>query len=327
MDMNKKVRLGLVLPLVAVTVIWLAIVAASYIDLQLYVKYPAYQNVEVKVSTYVVLVGLAIGSVLVLWGFRLADAAHVASSSPMVRAVYRFGGLMVVLSLAGDALFALVTFISSFSSGSNEATLTGRIFGVYLPIILDAALVVFVLLQATMYRKSQGEDSAAGVSETRKALAFGYALPVLGAALSVIIGLSVYDAQRTQLQQWTWFVIFAILGASVVLGTRFAAKAKLAVPVVPAARVAGAAGAVRLNYVLSVLFAGVVGIMSFSFGTSAINNLGAHTECVDGNCHEVAGVLDFKWWSEQMIPAFALLVLVQVAVYLAITLRNKEVTA
>jgi len=330
--MNKNVRLGLVLPLVAVTVAWLAMMVATYVQTHLN-DFAAYPSVpaEVKASTYIVLVGLALASGLVLWGFRKADAEHWTSSSNLVRSVYRFGGLMVVLALVGDALFAIVTFLTSLATSSyppRSASLEGRIFGTYVPIILDAALVVFVLLQATMYRKSQGEEAAsAGVSDTKKALAFGYALPVLGAALAIIIGLSVYDFQRNQVQSWTWVVIFLILGASVVLGTRFAAKAKQAVPVVAPPKVVGAAGAVRLNYVLSVVFAGVVGVMSFTFGLSAVTSLSGYTECVDGNCSTVNAGADFKWWSEQMIPALVLLLLVQAAVYFSITLRNKEVTA
>ena len=311
-----------------VMVAWLSMMIATYLDLSVNNSYGVLPLVEIKPSTYTVLVGFAIGSGLVLWGFKKADAIHSSSTSPLVQAVYRFGGLMVVLALVADAIFAFATFLGSLETGSLATpTLTGRLFGVYLPILLDAALVVFVLLQATLYRKSQNVEAGVEVSAAQKALALGYALPVLGAALAIVIGLVFYDIQRSNIQNWTWVVIQLIIGTSVVLGTRFSAKARASKPVVRAPRVVGAVGAVRLNYVLSVVFAGVVAAMSFGFGTAAVSSLRNYGSCVDGPCTPTVDAVTLGWWFDQMIPAFLLLVLVEVSVYLSITLRNKEVVA
>jgi hypothetical protein len=82
---------------------------------------------------------------------------------------------------------------------------------------------------------------------------------------------------------------------------------------------------VTLNYVLSVVFAGVVSIMSFTFGVGAVNGLMNYPECPSGECANPTVLpMTSDWWINQMIPAFLLLVLVQVATYLAITSRNKE---
>lgn len=334
--MKKNVRMGLVLPLVGVTVAWLALVFASYLDLgvNFYNGFGYANYVEVKASTYVVLAGLAIASGLALWGFKAIDSLHVSSDEPLVRATYRFGGLMIVLALVFDAIFALTTFLSSFDMGmaGGATTLVGRLLGVYLPILLDAGLVVFVLLQATLWRKSSAVEgsSTPGMSATQKALAIGYALPIIGTALAIIIGLVVYDIQKTSLQNWTWVVIQLIIGSSIVLGTRFAAKAKASKPVVRAPRVVGAAGAVTLNYVLSLVFAGAVSIMSFAFATAAVSSLG-NTRCIpEDSCERNVFErlpMTADWWLNQMIPSFLLLVSVQVAVYLVITMRNKEVSA
>ena len=326
--MNKSVRLGLLLPLVALTLAWIATITAAFIDL----PYSAGKSApSVRVSTYVVLGGLVVASLLVLWSFKLIDAEHHKSEAvPVVRATYRFSGLMIVIALAFDVIFAFVTFISSFNqSGVFQGavpTILDRFLGVYLPIIVVAGLIVFVLLQALLFRKSSpGADSSTpGMSATQKALAIGYALPIIGTALAIIVGLAVYDAQRTSLQGWTWVLILALVGSSIVLGTRFSAKAKSAKPVIRAPRVVGAAGAVTLNFVLSVVFAGVVSIMSFSFGQSAVSALISYPQCLDGNCSEPSLLpLNGDWWMNQMIPAFLLLVSVQVAVYLVITMRNK----
>ncbi len=327
--MNKNVRLGLVLPLVGVTVAWLSMMVATFLDLGInYGGY--YDRPEVRVSTYVVLGGFALASGLVLWGFRLVDAEHVSRGDvPLVRAAYRFGGLMVVLALVADVIFAFATFLSSFDMGMRgNATLEGRMLGVYLPILLDAVLVVLVLLASTIWRKSSPvENAGSGMSATQKALALGYAVPVIGAAIAIIIGLAVYDFQRQSIQNWTWVVIQTILGVAIVLGTRFAAKARMATPVVRAPKVAGAAGAVRLNYVLSLVFAGVVSVMAFALGAGAVNGL-ANPQCDDmGNCSPGTILFTDHWWTEQMIPSFLLLVIAQVATYVVIVSRNKEVAA
>lgn len=328
--MNKNVRLGLVLPLVAVTIAWLSMMAATFMDLE--IQFGGYNDrPEVRMSTYVVLGGFALASLLVLIGFRLADAEHVSRGDvPLVRAVYRFGGLTVVLALVADTIFAFATFMTSLDLGMrSNTTLGGRFFGVYLPILLDAVLVVLVMLAATIWRKSSAVEGGSdkGMSATQKALALGYAVPVLGAAFAIILGIVVYDLQRQSIQNWTWVVIQAILGVSIVLGTRFAAKARLAKPVVSAPKVAGAAGAVRLNYVLSLVFAGVVSFMSFGFGSSAISSL-ANPTCDDmGNCVFGEPRLTDTWWTEQMVPAFLLLVIAQVATYVIIVSRNKEESA
>ena len=329
--MNRNVRLGLVLPLVALTVAWLATIAAAFIDVQYSL---GNQAPNVRVSTYVVLAGLAAASLLVLWGFKLIDAEHHKNGLvPVVRATYRFAGLMIVLALAFDVIFAFTTFIGSFNQGSTplggygaSVPILDRFLGVYLPIILVAGLIVFVLLQATLFRKSSAVEGSEtkGMSETQKALAIGYALPIIGTAFAVILGIAVYDAQRTSLQGWTWVLILLLVGASIVLGTRSAAKARLAKPVVREPRAMGAVGAVTLNYVLSLVFGGVVSIMSFTFAQAAVSGLVNYPPCIDEVCKDpsiLAATPD--WWINQMIPAFLLLVLVEVATYLVITSRNK----
>lgn len=326
--MNKRIRINIVLPLIGVLVAWIAMVTASFLDLSF--DYPT--TPEVKGSTYTVLVGLAIGSLLCLWAFKRADAAHAAGETPLVRAEYRYAGLLIIISMVFVAIFALATFMNSFTVYSDApATPGGRFLGTYLPIILAAGLEVFLLLQSTLYRKSSAvaESEGKGMSETQKALAIGYALPILGTALAIIIGLIVYDLQGRKLENWSWVVIQAIIGTSIVLGTRSAAKARSAKPVVRAPRVVGAAGAVTLNYVLSLVFAGVVSFMSFGFATDAVAQLRNYPDCtMDGKpCDTNPIVMDTDWWFSKMVPAFLLLVLVEVAVYLVITSRNKEVTS
>jgi MFS family permease len=206
----------------------------------------------------------------------------------------------------------------------------GRILGVYLPIVLAAAAVVFVLLQSTIYRKTapiEGSEDK-GLSETQKALAIGYAVPIIGTAAAIIMGLIVYDSQGQKLPSWSWVAIQLVIGTSIYLGTRAAAKARSAKPVVRAPRVTGAAGAVTLNYVLSLIFAGTVSIMSFTFANDAVSKLVIFSNCADGDaCKPTVAAAQPQWWVNEMLPAVLLLLLVEAAVYFVITARNKEVTA
>ena len=325
--MEKKLRLSLVLPLLGVTVAWIALVVSSFLETQRN-AYGLYQYQMVKPSTYIVLVGLGVGALLCLWAFRHADARHVSDTSALARAEYRFSGLMIVLSLASLVVFAFVTFIGSLTSSFSAVgpTVTDRIFGTYIPIVLAAAVVVFVLLQAMLYRKTAPVDGAEskGMSATQNALAIGYAVPIFGTAFAIILGLVVFDANGQKLESWTWVVIMLIIGVSIYFGTRFAAKAKAAKPVKKPVRVVGAAGAMTLNYVLSVVFAGVVGIMSFGFGTGAVAKLASNTVCDDmGNCTDKVLAMDATWWLNDMGPSIALLLVVEVATYLVIVARNK----
>ena len=328
-------RINIVLPLIGVAVACVALVVSTYLDLTVNRYYENMPLVEVRASTYVTLGGLVVGSLLAMWAFKRADAAHAADGSAgIVRAEYRFTGLMIILGMVFLAFFAIATFMSSFSTSfpsGGTPTVLGRILGVYLPIVLAAGAVVFVLLQSTIYRKTAPIEGAEdkGLSATQKALAIGYALPIIGTALAVIVGLTVYDAQRTSLQGWTWVLILALVGVSIVLGTRFAAQARSAKPVVRAPRVVGAAGAVTLNYVLSLVFAGAVSVMSFSFAIDAVTQLKSNNYCGETreSCVWTYAPMNTEWWFSKMVPAFLLLVLVEVAVYLVITSRNKPVAA
>jgi hypothetical protein len=332
--MEKKIRINIVLPLIGVAVAWVALVVSTYLDLSVNQYYQNMPLIEVKASTYVTLGGLVAGSLLAMWAFKRADAAHAKEvSSGLVRAEYRFTGLMIILGMVFLAVFAIGTFMSSFntSSFSNQTpTVMGRILGVYLPIVLAAAAVVFVLLQSTIYRKTapiEGSEDK-GLSETQKALAIGYAVPIIGTAAAIIMGLIVYDSQGQKLPSWSWVAIQLMIGSSIYFGTRAAARARSAKPVVRAPRVTGAAGAVTLNYVLSLIFAGTVSIMSFTFAGDAVSKLVIFSNCADGDaCKPTVAAAQPQWWVNEMLPAVLLLLLVEITVYLVITSRNKEVTA
>jgi heme/copper-type cytochrome/quinol oxidase subunit 2 len=194
--------------------------------------------------------------------------------------------------------------------------------------------VVYVLLSAFVFRHDgvkNKDGEKARMSEVQKALALGYAIPILATAVAIILGLVVYDITRTNLQIWVWVIIITIVASGVVLGTRFANKARTAKPEKPKPKTALAAGAASLNFVLSIVFGATVSIMAFSFGAEGISKLRVWPEipadCKFTECNPVPTLSSpsWQWLLEEMAPAKVLLLLAIVGIYLTITERNKEV--
>ena len=69
-----------------------------------------------------------------------------------------------------------------------------------------------------------------------------------------------------------------------------------------------------LNFVLSIVFGGVVTIMSFVMGGEAFNMLGTE---------EFKGI-GSAWAIDQLVPAYAMMVLVSYGVFTTIFARHRE---
>lgn len=145
-----------------------------------------------------------------------------------------------------------------------------------------------------------------------------YATPIIGTAIAIIFGLIVYDTTKTDLDVWIWVVIQLIIVTSILTGTRYAARARLARPLPPRQRQTGAA-AVNLNLVLTIVFGAVVGMMAFTFGFSAIENLRNY----DVNPITV-NAPSASWFLEDLLPAIALLLLVTFGLYRSLLLRHGQ---
>ena len=339
-----RVQKAIALPLIGEIWGWLFFVAAILANqlqnnLSYGTQYPSNQAPEiVHIGTYLFLIAIAGFSFAAVWGQSLAIAARneLGESNLLARAAQRFTTLAVVVALAFGAIFAIGNFMGAFGySSSNAKNAVIRILDVYLPILLATALVVFVILKAFVFREGEhqdGEKDKRGLTETQKALGLGYAMPIIATAFAIILGLIVYDVTKTNLQVWVWVLIQVIVVGGVVQGTRFAAKAKQGVVHPPRERRALAAGAAGLNFVLSIVFGGVVSIMAFSFGGSAVDKLMRYPE-YDGQGKPIGSemvTLDpitFTWFVNELLPALVLLGLAVVGIYWTIWTRNKEVKA
>lgn len=325
----KKITLAhkaLALPLLGLMLTWSLFMGAAYSDLGLRLQT---LQPEVKLSTYLFLLGIAIGTASALVGQGFAQIAVKKEPKLLLpRATLRFTNLTVIIALVAGTVFALGNFLGAFNTyGYRSANVGLRFVGVYLPIILAAAMVIYALLRAFVFNHdddAKKADGRKGMSETQKALALGYTIPILAAAIAIVFGLLVYDATRTNLAVWVWVIIQSIIGSGVIVGTRFAAKARAAKPAPPKPKTALAAGASNLNFVLSIVFGGVVSIMAFTFGFAAIDKLFSSVWYEDMANNKIEPVT-FQWLIEDMLPAKTLLLLAVVGIYWSITARNKEV--
>jgi hypothetical protein len=244
----------------------------------------------------------------------------VAKKTPGALPVFRFATVGVVVSLVSLVIFALSAFFASFNNFSGSRSgIADQLTGVYIPIILAAAVAVFLILSATVYRKSEATVGKASPEQKRAkreaALAFIY--PIVGTTLALLIGLTVYQASRENPQVWVWVLILAIVGGSVALGSIYAARTKAQGAVQAKPKKVAGTTALNLNFVLVVFFVVVVTLMSFGFGIAAISELSQWRE--NGNY-----IMDITpgWFFRSMLPAMLTLALVDVTAYIAVRIRS-----
>jgi hypothetical protein len=337
---NKLSKFAILAPLVGLIGGWKFFMFALYAELFVYPIYDAqgmYQGNEqiIRPSTYLFLSGIVIFGLLALYGQRLALRARALAGvdDALARAAHRFTNFAVIVALVGGAFFAIGNFLGAFNTYiDREENLTVRLFDVYIPILLATGLVVYILLRAFVFRKQVVKGAKKeGMSESEKALGFGYAVPIIFTAIAIIFGLVVYDVTRTDLQVWVWVIIQVIIVSGILLGTRFSTKAKSAKPAAPRARPTLAAGAANLNFVLSIVFGVTVSIMSFTFGAGAIEELRVYPPYEEPAPGEefnaiwtwTVAPISVSWFIEQMLPAIVLLILAAAGTYLSITERNR----
>lgn len=335
MDSIKRSKSAIMLPLAGLVVGWSLFMGAIYSDL--FVALPSYDNQgnyigpepTVQLSTYLFLIGITAFGIASLIGQTIALRVRIEQDNPLAKAAHRFTNLLVIISLVAGAVYAIGNFLGAFNNyASRDASLLVRLFGVYVPILLATALVVVVLLRAFVFRKDAPDLGSVAEDAERKALqravGLAYAAPIIGTAIAIIFGLAVYDITRTDLDVWIWVIIQLIIATAILIGTKFASRAKSSKPLPVKPRVAGIA-AVNLNLVLSIVFGAVVSVMSFSYGAQAIDSLRVWGEWDEKKVpqQEVSIVApSLEWLLSDFLPALALLALAVIGIYKSIVVRN-----
>jgi hypothetical protein len=153
-------------------------------------------------------------------------------------------------------------------------------------------------------------------AQVRRSLAWGYASPVIGLTVGIIIGTAMNDLFGT-LDVWVWFALFALICASIVAGAHFAANAVQA----SAGHSGAGRGAAILNLVLGLIWVYWAAIQSFMYGATAISTFVKYPENGIGNPTFQLPTADT--WINQLIPAQAFILLTLVGIYFFVTLRSK----
>lgn len=328
-------------PLLALIVTWALFMLGSYIDISApdttwdSKGEPTYPDPSIQWQIYVFLLGITVFALVVLRSLHSAVGLRASWEHPLAKSAHRFTNLGVVISLVAGAVFAIGNFLGAWNSYDQQnEPIWMRLANVYLPIVLATALVVYTLLSAFVFRKDAPDIPEGEKDEDRaklqRAVGLAYAVPVIGTAIAIIFGLTVYDITKTSLDAWIWVIIQAIIGFSIILGTTFAARAKSARPLPPRERKAGVA-AVSLNFVLSVVFGVVVLIMAFTLGFAGVDGLVEYSdrmEIVDGievfNYERTVGLPSIGWLIEDMLPPILLLLLAEWGIYRTLVIRNEE---
>jgi hypothetical protein len=325
--MNKTLKVATAFVLIGLSAAWFGFIAANYVGL---FEQPWYGSNGVatfgsigltKASTYIFLTALVCLAGFSGLAYRMTDVL-VAKKTPGALPVFRFATVGVVVSLVSLVFFALSAFFASFNDFSgSRGGIRDQITGIYIPIILAAGVAVFLILSATVYRKSEATVGKASPEQKRAkreaALAFIY--PIVGTTLALLIGLTVYQASRQNPQVWVWVLILAIVGGSIALGSIYAARTKAhGASQVKPNKVAGTA-ALNLNFVLVVVFVVVVTMMAFGFGIAAISELNDYNGWFR---KDAVSPITMGWFLHSMLPAMLTLALVDVTAYIAVRIRS-----
>ena len=327
-------------PLLALIATWVLFMLGSYIDLvapetQWVEGGPIYPEPTIQWQVYIFLLGITVFALVALRSLHQAVGLRVSWENPLAKSAHRFANLGVILSLVAGAVFAVGNFLGAWDSYDlRDEPVWMRLINVYLPIVLATILVVYTLLSAFVFRKNAPDIPEGEKDEDRaklqRAVGLAYAVPVIGTAIAIIFGLTVYDITKTSLDAWIWVIIQAIIGFSIILGTTFAARARSARALPPRERKSGVA-AVNLNFVLSIVFAVVVLIMAFTLGVAGVASLLEYSdrmEVIDGrevyNYERIMTAPSVGWLIEDMLPPILLLLLAEWGIYRTVIIRNQE---
>ncbi|MEY4990957.1 MAG: hypothetical protein RIS08_1183 [Actinomycetota bacterium] len=336
MNHEKAVKLSVISPLIGLTLGWIFFITAIYTDL--FYSFPEYDNQgklltepQVQISTYLFLLGIAAFAAFALWGQKRALRLRNENDTPLAKSAHRLNNLAVIVGLVVGAIYAIGNFLGAFNNyDSREASPLVRIFGVYVPIVLATALVVVLILFAFVFRQDapdlQNTEKDEERAKLQRYVGLAYASPIIGTAIAIILGLVVYDTTRTTLDVWIWVVIQAIIATSIIIGTSYAGKVRLARPLEPKPKLRGIA-AVNLNLVITIIFGVVVTIMSFTFGAGAVEDLREWPEYKPGMTEAQQPTIkaaDLTWFVSKMLPALVLLALAEFGIYRTLVVRNTK---
>jgi len=160
-------RVALALPLAGLLVFWVLVILGAYFDLFIqygaqYYNHPVRQQNAFHISSYLWLAGLAALGICSVAARRMTYAHR---ENRLEHAVSGFALISVFVTLIVSAIWGISIFLSNFSRnwyyGSGAAPRPDelmRVLNVYLPIVLVAALMVFVILRSFVGLKDSDDE-------------------------------------------------------------------------------------------------------------------------------------------------------------------------
>ena len=154
---------AIAIPLAGLTIMWITTLSASYADLMMrmndcssstQINCMMYGQ-TVQPSTYIMLVGIAALCLASMFGKKLADSA---GESRFATASKGFTIVAIIASLITAVFIAFAVFMQHLNQGGNAESALVSLLGTYLPIVLYAVLVLFVVLQAFVWKKGDHDD-------------------------------------------------------------------------------------------------------------------------------------------------------------------------
>lgn len=294
---RKVATLALTVMMVSAVVGWVLYIVGLYTDIAVIAGIPSdslYGDEAIPLlypSKFFFFAAIATVAFASLFARRkmLLSQGNTAAASRLTAPVRAFATTMMIISLALAAVVAVSGFMVSFSDTRNRASTLLRAVDAYLPIVLYTALIVTVLLYGFVFtRHHQQPVKHASVSpapsepafsapdrleSVQRRIGLAFAIPIIAVAVALVLGLIVYDLTQTSLEVWIWVIILTIIAAGIVLGTVNASLASKSLSVARIRPTGTVVGASNLSFVLSIVFAITVAIMSLSFGASAVNQL------------------------------------------------------
>lgn len=344
-ESRRAARQALVISLGAAALSWLLFLVGYFIRLTHEIRHDwEYGDPELfNIGRYFTIAAITVLGIGALIAKRRTTRirASIVERSKLVDAVGALATVFLIVAAALTVFVVLVIFVSYYVGAVDQHDPYIRLLNIYLPIVLYAALLITIILAGFVFQprvdehtlprssvtEAAGEPDPAphgaagndttGVAapnlseQTRRATALAYAVPVIAAAIALILGLIVYDLTQASLEVWVWVLISAMLGAGLFLGSKFSHQ-------YPAGTATGSTadtqlptvvvGARVLNFVLSLMFIVFVSIMSLGYGAAAIAKLDIspsltlHAYSLDDGISQGPQSIELSLWGNDLQP-------------------------
>lgn len=160
--------------------------------------------------------------------------------------------------------------------------------------------------------------------QARKSLAFGFASPIAGAAVGVILGLAIFDIFDT-FEQWTLVILLALLGFSIWFGANKSGQALAYAN--KTGELSASKGAANLNGILAIVWMAVSFIVSITMALEALDSFVQRPEYIDRepyNPGDFSVAFDLTVFIGEFLPAVVIVVMAMFGFVFQLIATSKE---